>query len=394
MLRISFFVLIDFLMELILVSRAIYPLHGYGGMERHCHDWILAMAQNGCKIHVITMTPQDAAGLAQFPAQASFYFIPGTPARSVLNRITTYPQWIGHVRQFLSQLLTKRRYDAIYAQGLAAAACPRSTTPVYYNPHGMEEFKGSGLKYLAYSGFRGSSRSAAQSARRIVATDPSLVPEIVSFLQVPETKISLIRNAVFAEPVLCKKTRADFGLQPDEAVLLAAGRLEPNKGFDVLIKALSIATAFPTQYKLVIIGEGSQRNSLRELAGVCKVESRVLFTGALPDQDMQALYCAADLFIHPTLYEGSSLVTLEAMRAGLPVIASKTGGLPDKIRPGINGWLVEPGNARVLATTLEVAFRQREHWKQMGGESARIVHEQYTWTTAAAEFLKLFTPST
>jgi glycosyltransferase involved in cell wall biosynthesis len=377
-------------MELILVSRAIYPLHGYGGMERHCHDWILAMAENGCKIHIITMTPQDAAGLAHFPPQAAFYFIPGAPARSILNRITSYPQWIGHVGGFLTKLLTQRNYDAIYAHGLAAAACPRSATPVYYNPHGMEEFKCTGLKYLAYSGFRDSSRDAAQSARRIIATDPSLIPEIVSFLRVPETKVSLIRNAVFSEDVVCTKTRADFGLDQDEVVLLAAGRLEPSKGFDVLIKALSIAGALPERIRLVIIGEGSQRNSLRDLAGVCKVESRVLFTGALPDKDMQSLYGAADLFVHPTLYEGSSLVTLEAMRAGLPVIASKTGGLPDKVQPGLNGWLVEPGNARALAATLEEACRHRERWRQMGVESARIVRDRYTWTTAATEFLKLF----
>lgn len=377
-------------MELILVSRAIYPLHGYGGMERHCHDWILAMAQNGCKIHVLTMTPRDAAGLALFPPQVAFYFIPGTPARSVLQRITSYPQWIERVRQFLGNMLLQRSYDAIYAQGLAAAACPRSAVPIYYNPHGMEEFKCSGLKYVAYTGFRASSRNAAQSARRIVATDPSLVPEIVSFLQVPETKVSLIRNAVFTDEVVCRKTRADFGLDQDEVVLLAAGRLEPSKGFDVLLKALSIATSLPERTRLVVIGEGSQSNSLRELAGICKVESQVLFTGAVTDQDMQSLYCAADLFVHPTLYEGSSLVTLEAMRAGLPVIASKTGGLPDKIQPGINGWLVEPGNARALAATLEEACRHRDHWKQMGAESVRILRDRYTWATATAEFLKLF----
>lgn len=377
-------------MELILVSRAIYPIHGYGGMERHCHDWILAMVQNGCRIHVVTMPPQDANGLDKFPREAALYFIPGKPARSVLSRITTYPRWVEDVRAFLNGLLSQHPVDAIYAHGLAAAACSRGPVPVYYNPHGMEEFKCSGLKRLAYSGFRSRSKSAAQSSRRIIATDRSLIPEIVSYLQVPETKVSLIHNAVFPLEATPHKRRSDFGFAEDEAVLLAAGRLEPSKGFDVLIKALSIATTLPEKYKLILVGEGTQREALKDLAGVCKVESKVLFTGALSERDMLSIYSAADLFVHPTLYEGSSLVTLEAMRAGLPVVASKTGGLPDKVLPGVNGWLVEPGNARALSATLEEAFRHRDQWKQMGAESSRIVAEKYTWASAATDFLKLF----
>lgn len=375
-------------MELILVSRAIYPIHGFGGMERHCHDWIHAMSEKGCRVHVITMPPITQIGLSEFPKDTCFYFIPGHPARTVLRRITIYPRWVNHVREFLHSFVQPNRFAAIYANGLAAAGCADSGTPVYYNPHGMEEFKCSGLKRLAYGRFRTMSRAAARKAKGLIATDASLISEMSQFLEVPPTKIRLIPNSVFPQTTTLKGRR-ELGLSEDAILLLAAGRLEPNKGFDVLLKALSMMEN-ATPFQLVIAGDGSRLTDLIELARVCRIEQRVKFTGALPEEDLLSLYAVADLFVHPTLYEGSSLVTLEAMRAGLPIVASNTGGLPDKVFPEKNGWLVPPGNARMLAATIQAALKERDHWKRMGEESARIVQEKYSWGAASEKFLSLF----
>ena len=78
----------------------------------------------------------------------------------------------------------------------------------------------------------------------------------------------------------------------------------------------------------------------------------MIFAGRAPDADLHAWYEAASLFVHPTRYEGSSLVTLEAMAHRKPIVATRAGGLPDKVRPGENGWLVEPGDADGLAQAL------------------------------------------
>ena len=72
---------------------------------------------------------------------------------------------------------------------------------------------------------------------------------------------------------------------------------------------------------------------------------RVLLPGRAQDVELHAWYEAATLFVHPTLYEGSSLVTLEAMAHRRAVVASAAGGVPDKVKPGVNGWLVPPGDA-------------------------------------------------
>ena len=216
-------------MNLVIVSRAIYPLHGFGGMERHCHDWILTMAELGCTINVITMPPDHE--FSGFPTSVHFHFIPGKPARKIFERITSYPKWVDDVRSFLSQLIKKESVDAIYANGLAIAGCTGLSVPVFYNPHGMEEFKTSGVKFVAYSSFRSMSRNAAKDSTKVIATDKSLVSEIQKFLGIPEDKIVVIPNAVRIATHVTPNRK-------ESTNFLSVGRLEHNKGFHILIEAL------------------------------------------------------------------------------------------------------------------------------------------------------------
>jgi glycogen synthase len=367
------------IMNLVIVSRAIYPLHGYGGMERHCHDWILTMAELGCTINVITMPPDHE--FSDFPNSVRFCFIPGKPARKIFERVTSYPKWVEDVRSFLSELIKKESLDAIYANGLAIAGCTGFTVPVFYNPHGMEEFKTSGAKFVAYSSFRSMSRNAAQHATKVIATDKSLVSEIQKFLDVPQEKIAIIPNSVFlgAGNVPAREESINF---------LCVGRLERNKGFHILIEALTHTKNLPSEWKLIIAGTGSMESELRQSAH--SLADHVSFTGQVSPAELENLYRGANLFIHPTLYEGSSIVTLEAMMHGLPIIATNTGGLPDKVHPEINGWLVPAGDATALSNAILQACNNRERWEEMGKESARIVREQFSWNRAGQLFLETF----
>lgn len=242
-------------MELLLVTRAIYPLHGYGGMERHCHDWVQTLSRLGCGIHVVTLPPAEKGVLSTFQKDVSFYFVPGTNPKSVLQRVTTYPAWVWRVHSLVDGLVEQIPFRAIYAQGLAAAGCSGFRVPLIYNPHGMEEFKCKGLKYLAYAHFRSLSSKAALSARKILATDKTLVPEIQTFLNVSDEKITLIPNAVNADEIDVQPAAAP-GNHP---IFLSVGRLEKNKGFHVLLDALSIAKNMPTDWKAIIVGDGSIR---------------------------------------------------------------------------------------------------------------------------------------
>ena len=95
-------------------------------------------------------------------------------------------------------------------------------------------------------------------------------------------------------------------------------------------------------------------------------------------------------FVHPTLYEGSSLVTLEAMAHRRAVVATSAGGLPDKVRPGANGWLVPPGDASALAAAISGAAGDPARLAAMGEAGRAIVEREFSWDSAGAETLRLY----
>jgi glycosyltransferase involved in cell wall biosynthesis len=257
----------------------------------------------------------------------------------------------------------------------------------------MEEFKTSGLKFLAYSRFRSMSRDAADSATKVLATDRSLITEIMNFLKVGQNKITLIPNAVLnksgGNQETLSRLRSDLNIEKADPLFFTVGRLEPNKGIHVLLKALSL-TDLPSNWKLVIAGSGTELYNLQKLAQSLRLDEHVKFSGELTEAELTAMYELSDLFINPTLYEGSSIVTLEAMSHGLPIIASNTGGLPDKVDPELNGWLVASNQPEALAQAIQEALARCNEWERMGAASAVMIQEKYSWEKVTPQFVALF----
>jgi glycosyltransferase involved in cell wall biosynthesis len=176
-------------------------------------------------------------------------------------------------------------------------------------------------------------------------------------------------------------------------VLLSVGRLEANKGFSVLVAALAALHAHGVlggEWKWMLIGDGPSRGSLERAVERARLRHHVLMPGRIPDADLHAWYETATLFVHPTLYEGSSLVTLEAMAHRRAVVASRAGGLPDKVKPGENGWLVEPGQPDALAAAISGALSQRDRLIAMGERGRRIVEQEFAWPAVTRRLLEVY----
>jgi glycogen synthase len=94
--------------------------------------------------------------------------------------------------------------------------------------------------------------------------------------------------------------------------------------------------------------------------------------------------------VHPTLYEGSSLVTLEAMAHRRPVVATTAGGLPDKVLQGVSGWLVAPGDPSALAAAISGALADPSRFAQMGQAGRATVVREFSWDAAGAATLQLY----
>jgi glycosyltransferase involved in cell wall biosynthesis len=189
--------------------------------------------------------------------------------------------------------------------------------------------------------------------------------------------------------------RARFAIEPNEIVFLSVGRLEANKGFDVLAAALGRASRrgqplATRPWRWVIIGTGPFKPDIDDAISLAEIGAHVIFPGGVTDAALHAWYEAATLFVHPTRYEGSSLVTLEAMAHRKPIVGTRAGGLPDKVRPGVNGWLVEPGDADSLAAAIADAVSEPARLSAMGTGSREIVEREFSWDALADRYLELY----
>jgi glycosyltransferase involved in cell wall biosynthesis len=164
-----------------------------------------------------------------------------------------------------------------------------------------------------------------------------------------------------------------------EKVILFIGRLHPVKGVRYLIQAINILSAEGmVGVKLVIVGEGEERRSLEDYVKQLHLKEQVIFVGKIPNKKVPDYMAIADVFVLPSLSEGLPLVILEAMASGLPIIATRIGGLPEIIENGNNGFLVQPKNPKEIAEKLKLLLYNRELVEKMSQNNKKKAMN-YSW---------------
>ncbi len=406
------------------VGRSVYALHGFGGLERHLYDLVRHHLTEGWEVTLITRTAKRPSGVAPdrwvpvathpgFTLRSvpyrTFPFA-GRRGTTVLDRSTAYPLFGLRAGRVAEGLATKGRVDIVYGVGASVLGYARAhrlaggpRAPLVFNPQGLEEFGGFDgtyggrrLKAVGYGPLRGAVRIVSRAADAVIATDRSLEPTVRAHLRDTDTRLRLIPNGLdvvdgdrLVRPEAGAALRRQHGVAIDDVLLVSVGRLEANKGFADLIDALgTIGTEIPWRWTLV--GEGPERHQLVSAIAAKGFGNRVTFAGGSDDESLHAWYDAADLFVHPTRYEGSSLVTLEAMLHRKPVVATRAGGLPDKVIPGTTGWLVEPRDPRALGSALREAINDRALWHSYGEAGRALLEQQFDWRVIQKKFRELY----
>ena len=180
--------------------------------------------------------------------------------------------------------------------------------------------------------------------------------------------------------------RRRYELADDVCALAVVGALEHRKGHAVLLEAL--ATLHGAGLRVLGAGEGSERAALVARARALGLEETVRFLGRV--DDVAELLAAADVAVMPSRHEGLGVAALEAMAAGLPVIASRVGGLPEAVGEGENGILVAPEDPRALAAAIARLTPDRELRQRLGAAGVRRVRERFTMAGMAAKTLDLY----
>lgn len=163
-----------------------------------------------------------------------------------------------------------------------------------------------------------------------------------------------------------------YNIPENKNILLYVGRLDKEKNLDLIIKA-SASAIKKSNFHLVIAGTGTIENDLIKLAAQLNFSHHMTLTGFVQNEDLAALYCLADCFIIASTAELQSIVTMEAMACGLPVIAANAVALPELVKHSENGYLFQPNDIQDAADKIVEIFNHSELREQMGHKSQEIV---------------------
>lgn len=231
----------------------------------------------------------------------------------------------------------------------------------------------------------------------LVQRAAAISPAVAQLLReggVPPERIVTLCSAVDPQAIAATRARDDvrreLGAEPGELVLLGLARMTRRKGFDVLLQSLAQlnAAASLPPWRCWLGGDGEVVDDLRRQVGELGLEQRVNFLGQR--NDTPDLLGAADVFVMPSRAEGLGIAGLEAMAAGLPLIASRVGGLADAVSHNETGLLVPPENPAALAEALTQVFSDDPLRERLGAAGPAWVARRFSPQAMVDGYLSLY----
>jgi glycosyltransferase involved in cell wall biosynthesis len=199
-------------------------------------------------------------------------------------------------------------------------------------------------------------------------------------------KLHLVRCGVDTTEMVRRSRQAT-----DAVRIITVARLEPVKGHAVLLEALSLLRENGVPCQSIIVGDGSQRDALEDLAETLGLREIVTFTGSLGQAAVRDANEHADIFCLPSFDEGVPVVLMEAMSMQLPVVATWVAGVPELVLSNVSGLLVAPGSAIQLAASLRTLLQSEPALRQAMGDAGRArVQSAFSVSVAADKLRTLF----
>jgi glycosyltransferase involved in cell wall biosynthesis len=339
---------------------------GMGGADQQILLLARAMRARGHEVRIVALAPLGPMGLE---AQRE-----GIPTASLdLQRSF---QDLPHVIR-LARMIRAWRPDVLHSHMVHANLLARALRPIVRVPtlistiHSISD--GGRFRMAAY-------RLTSFLVDRVTIISRLAAERYVQIGAVPASQIQVVPNAVDTEqfrplPATRAALRRELGLG-DEFVWLAVGRFEEPKAYPTMIGAFARLAVGRLPSRLLLVGQGSLRNVLEGLIRTEKLAARVQFLGVR--RDVPELMGAADGYVLSSVREGMPVVLLEAAAAGLPIVATRVGGVAEVTEDGATGLLVPPANPAALAEAMQrIEALDPEARRAMGARGRALVEERY-----------------
>jgi glycosyltransferase involved in cell wall biosynthesis len=356
-------------------------------------EWSRPPVEGGVHYHVYRYSPRRS----WTPWGYSAALGEGAAIKRVLLPLAPVVGW--SALHTAKRVLSQEPFDLLHAHWvvpngvLAARVARRAGLPLVVSLHGSDVSVAERVGFLG-----GAARWAFATADAVTAPSDDLL-ERARRLGAREP-LTLVQygadvTALTAAPGAADELRARLGLAPDRIVVLGVGRFIPAKGFASLIDAFAGARSKRAELHLVLVGDGAQREELLARTRAAGVSDDVSFPGTAAHDEIPAYLAAAQMVVVPSVHAGGLVdglpnVALEAMAAGRPLVATRVGGLPQLVRDGETGLLVDEADSAGLADAILSLAHDPAVGEQLGERARAEIRERRSWDAVARRFVEVY----
>jgi len=341
----------------------IHRLRGVGGSERHLLTLLPALRGRDVDATFIGLDDGDPD---PFYAQLDLLGIPYARLRAPRDLDPMLAQRLRReIRRSAPDIV---HTHLVHADVYGAATAGRAT--VVSTKHNDDPFR--------LGPFRHVERLCTRRAQRVICITDALARFNIDRVRLPARKVSVVHYGLDELPPAWGPPGGPK-LSPQARVLLAVSRLEEQKGLDVAIGALARVRERHPDAVLVVLGLGSQERALEDLAAAHGISDAVHLAGSVGD--VTDWLRRAELFVHPARWEGFGLALLEAMLAGLPIVASGVSSIPEIVVDGSTGLLVPPDDVPSLTEAVDSLLDEPARARAFG--AAGLEHARTSFSVAA-----------
>jgi glycosyltransferase involved in cell wall biosynthesis len=342
-----------------------------GGTGRHVLDLAEGLIDRNCEVHLIYSTGRIDKMFRDRMAE-----VPSLQSQPIVMRTTPHPADFGVVKAIKRYIRASGPFDAIHGHSSKGGAIARLAAfgtgiPAYYTLHGLIMMD-PGLARWKRLFYLTIEKILSWRTARIIAVSPE---EARAAIQVGlgAQRIILIPNGV-GPAVLSPRNaaRKALGLADDQMAIGFVGRLVDQKAPHVLIESFAATVKLADRARLVIVGDGPLMKPMQELGARLGVADKILWLG---ERDAREVLAAFDVFAMSSRKEGLPYVILEAMAAGLPIVATVSSGVEILIEPGINGFVVPTDDIAAFSAALIALASDPDRMIRYGAASLRRAAE-------------------
>ena len=354
-----------------------FPPKWLSGTEVATYNLAKYLARQGHSVHVVTSLD---VGLPRVETRDGFQ----------IHRTTFYRiKFLGCIILWakMVKMLKGINPDVVHAQmlgmGIPALAAKKLFGKPYISGDGGSDV------YLTWKFERLFLEPVLKNADAVIALTEQMKEKIGEFY---ERDAFVIPNGINLDEYagLSKENlRAELQFGRSDKVIIYIGRLSPVKGVEYLIRAMRLVKDKEPDAKLVLIGDGSEKEKLKSIIKKLNLEHLVMHLPQLPNQNIPKYAVASDVLVLPSLSEGFPMTILEAMASGLPIVSTKVSGLPEIVKEGKNGFLVEPANTEQLAEKILLLLKDDGVRATMSANNKESV-KQYGWETVISKLEKIY----